>query len=264
MGNDVVTVEPVGLEVLWEDVVAGLAGTDAPVRWTDGAVVAEPDTPGAERWQQEQLLAKGACLGDEGALEELCHDEWHHVHKLVAGSVPDPVEAEELTLEVFARAIARLSHFPYVETSFRSYLLQFARRLLSERWRAELAMMDGEVIAEAVEPATSGEEPAPGRRSRHDGVPAWGVAGPRPVLPPVAGTKGRGAIVLIADHRRELVAALERLPDRSREVLHLRLLEGRSAAEIGADWGRTPDAVRRVQTEALRALRSEMEGHGTR
>lgn len=241
MGNDTATVERRGLEVLWEESAAGPAGVDAPVRWADGGGAAEPETAGAERWQREQLLARGACLGDEGALETLCRDEWYHVHKLVSGSVAHPVEAEELTLEVFARAIDRLSHFPYVETSFRSYLLQFARRLLHDRWRADPT---GRVAATGT---GAGEVAA--------GLPAYAARIRR---------EEPGAILLSAEQRRQLVAVLDRLPERSREVLHLRLLEGRSTMEIGADWGRTPDAVRRVQCEALQALRSEVEGHGPR
>ena len=241
MGNDTATVERRGLEVLWEESAGGPTGVDAPVRWADGGGAAEPEAPGAERWHREQLLARGACLGDEGALETLCRDEWYHVHKLVSGSVPDPVDAEELTLEVFARAIDQLSHFPYVETSFRSYLLQFAR-------------------AAAERPLAGG----PDRRVAAGGSAARGTAAGPSAYAARIRREEAGTILLSAEQRRQLVAALDRLPERSREVLHLRLLEGRSTMEISADWGRTPDAVRRVQCEALQALRSEVEGHGPR
>lgn len=265
MGNDAATVERVGLEVLWEDVAAGVAGVDVPVRWSDGAMAAEHEVTGQERSDREQVLVRGACLGDEGALEALCHDEWHHVHKLVAGTVAEPIEAEELTLEVFARAIARLAHFPYEETSFRSYLFQLARHLLSDRWRSEVALRGCE-LRTVPTGAVVGEPGAP-TDGRGPATVPWGPAArgfvpvPRAFPPPPA-PEGTGTIVLTSDHRRQLEAALDRLPDRCRELLHLRLVEGWSTAEIGAEWGRTPEAVRRVQRQALQALRTEVEGHG--
>lgn len=182
----------------------------------------------AARCHLEQRLARAACLGDEGALEALCRHQWFGVYKLVSGSVHDPIEAEELTQDVFARAIARLSHFPYVSVSFRSYLSQIARRMLRDRWRDEH------------------QEPAGGGRPGRPVAPAPEVPVPE-------------TIVLAANQRRRLAAAIDRLPTRTREALHLQLLEGRTTDEIAAEWGRTPEAVRRVQREALVALRSVLE-----
>jgi RNA polymerase sigma factor (sigma-70 family) len=71
------------------------------------------------------------------------------------------------------------------------------------------------------------------------------------------------AIVLVADERHLLLAALGRLPHRWREVLCLRILEGRTAAEIGVEWGRSPESVRQIQHRALLALRTEMADGGT-
>lgn len=266
MGNDGATIERTGLEVLWEDAAAGRPGLDTPVLWMDGAAAAGLDAPGADRRHRERLLAEGACLGDEGSIESLCRDEWHHVHKVVSGSVRDPVAAEELTLEAFARAIGRISHFPYEQTSFRSYVLQSARCILRDRRRAAQAgREEAPGVGSAAPPAVCDSF---GKVVTPEVEPGWAGAHRFPAQSPKieieVEVETSGTIVLTANHRRQLVAALDRLPDRYREALRLRLLEGRSAVEIGADWGRTPEDVRRVQREALQMLRAEIEGHPVR
>ena len=207
-------------------------GGDVVVRWTDAEVDAGPAADEAAGWDQnmERMLVEAACQGDEESLDALCRREWYAIFRLVAASVPDTVEAEELTQEAFARAIASLSRFRYVGVPFRSYLSQIARNLLRDRWRQAQHRpdMDSRV------PDRAGAELEP------------------------------EAIVLAAAERYLLVEALGRLPHRCREVLYLRILEGRTAAEIGVEWGRTAESVRQLQHRALLALRAEMVGGGAR
>lgn len=218
------------LQSLLDGMMAPGSG-DVRIRWTDGAGGLPPaDPPSGWDSSMEQMLLQGACLGDEHALETLCRKEWYGVYRLVSASVTDATEAEELTQEVFARAIASLPRFRYVGVPFRSYLAQIARNLLRDRWRQAQA------------------RPTVGRE---DEIPDRPAPEPEPE-----------AIVLAADERYLLVAALGRLPRRCREVLYLRILEGRTAAEIGVEWGRTPEAVRQIQHRALLALRSEMSSGG--
>jgi RNA polymerase sigma factor (sigma-70 family) len=206
----------------------------ARIRWADGdRAPAGTEMSAAERGRLEHLLARGACLGDDGALEALCRDQWLDVYRTVSGSAGDRIEAEELTQEVFATAIAGLSQFPHVSLSFRSYLLQIARRLLRERWRDE------------DQDAGSSRDTAK-------------------TVQPFPETPGPETIVLATSQRRRLATAIDRLPGRFRDVLHLQLFEGRAADEIAAEWGRRPEAVRRIEDEALVSLRSELEGTAAR
>ena len=187
-----------------------------------GHRTARPHLPG----DREQWLVQSACLGDDGALEELCRQEWFAIYRMVARRVDDPDEAEELTQEVFARAIASLSNFRYVGVPFRGYLARIARNLLCDRWRSTRGRS---------EPATGG-----------------------PSVELEASDPDPEALVLESDDRRQVLAALARLPGRWREVLYLRIVEGRSASEIAVEWGRSPEAVRQIQHRALVALRAEM------
>ena len=227
MGNDTaVTTRDGGLSSLVATAARRVNGR-ARVRWTDRARPSpEPEGSAAGPHLDERALLQGACLGDDGSLEVLCRREWFGVYRLVCATVPDPHEAEELTQEVFARAIARLSDVPYADGSFGGYLARIARGLLQGRWRDYQVEQDGGRAAGAA------EEPE--------------------------------TVVLSADDWGQLTAAIGRLPDRSRELLHLGFLEGRTDAEIGAEWGRTPEDVHRAQRQALLALQSEMEGRAAR
>ncbi|MHB1777174.1 MAG: RNA polymerase sigma factor [Acidimicrobiales bacterium] len=209
------------------------SGAETP-RQPDGRPATDPCPAGHQRAVrgtppfEERALVEEACGGDERALDRLCRREWHAVLRIVRGSVGDPEEAEEVTQEVFARAIASLPRFVVTDAPFQAYLAQIARNLLRDRWRREQS-----------------------RPALEQDVPDGPAAGPAPE-----------AAVLAADDRQVLLNAIRHLPPRYREVLRLRVIEGRTAAEIGAEWGRSPEAVRQIQHRAVLALRGEMAAGG--
>lgn len=225
---------PPGTSVL-ESVLSFLAepveGGKVPRRWPGrGRPSPAPAGLGGQALV-EQALVEQARRGDGQALGRLCCNEWTGVLRMVRASVADPEEAEEVTQEVFARAIASLPRFVVTGAPFRAYLGQIARNLLRDRWRHEQACPTLE-------------------RLGHDAADR-----PSPEPPPEA-------VVLAADQRQVLLNAIQHLPPRYREVLRLRVIEGRSAAEIGAAWGRSPEAVRQIQHRAVLALRGEMAAGG--
>jgi RNA polymerase sigma-70 factor (ECF subfamily) len=57
---------------------------------------------------------------------------------------------------------------------------------------------------------------------------------------------------------RDVSDALEALKPEQREVVHLRLIEGRSVAEVAALLGRTEGAVKVTQMRALKAMRRRL------
>ncbi len=177
---------------------------------------------------EERSLVEAACRGDERALDRLCRREWTGVLRVVRASVADPEEAEEIAQEVFTRAIASLPRFEVTGAPFHAYLSQIARNLLRDRWRHEQSCP----------------------RLERD-VPDGPTTEPAPE-----------AVVLATDERQVLLNAIQHLPPRYREVLRLRVIEGRTAVEIGVEWGRSPEAVRQIQHRAVLALRGEMAAGG--
>jgi RNA polymerase sigma-70 factor (ECF subfamily) len=173
----------------------------------------------------EADLLSRAQRGDRAALELLCRQEWVTVYRIVVAWVSSRQEAEDLTQEVFLRALRHLESYQSASGSFRPYLITVARNLVRDRWRAQHRRAGGDYDAGA------GEE--------------W--------------DDGPEAAVLAAEGRAELIAALAQLPSDHQHVLRLRLMEGRSAAEVAAVLDRTPEAVRQLQHRALAALRSGLE-----
>lgn len=224
-----------------------LDNLDAPdggtvvVRWTDGR-----SGPYGE-WDHsiERMLLQSACAGDDEALDLLLRHEWYGVYQLVARNEPEGGRAEELVQEVFTRAIASLDRVWSLGVPLRSYLAQVTHRLLRDK-----------------RPAAGAPAPAPG------GIPGdFGEPEP-PDLVVLPATEARSTalgrepvvVVLSADDRPRVVDALDRLPRQCRELLWLRLVEGRTETEIGVEWGRTPESVRDLQRRALVALRAGLAG----
>ena len=134
-------------------------------------------------------------------------------------------EAEDLTQEVFLRALRRLGDYRSETGSFRPYLVAVAHNLLRDRWRAHGRIVRADVDPDDLETRDRGPE----------------------------------AATLAGERRSSLVAGLARLPELYRLVLQMRLLEQRPAAEVAALLDRSPDAVRQLQHRALIALRAELE-----
>ena len=84
---------------------------------------------------------------------------------------------------------------------------------------------------------------------------ARGYVVPREVEPD--GPDGR---LILAEEHREVLAALDRLAPRQREVLVLRYWSGLSEAEIAEALGISRGAVKSTASRALDALESIMEG----
>jgi RNA polymerase sigma-70 factor, ECF subfamily len=192
---------------------------------TTRQALADPDDgPGAD-------LLNRARAGDADALNALFRENWLPVYRSVARFAGTPAEAEDLTQEVFVRAVQAIGSYGGAEVGvqYRAYLLRIARNLAIDRWRSRQAagVIHVPISEESLRQyshAESGPESAVIRREEYD----------------------------------MLLAALDRLPDAYSDVLRQRVLCGRTAAEVGALTGQTANAVRQLQFRALAALRKEL------
>jgi RNA polymerase sigma-70 factor (ECF subfamily) len=173
----------------------------------------------------EDRVIRRAVRGEKAALEELCQAEWRPVFGLIYHAVQNSAEAQDLTQEVFLRALNSLDRFQVTEAPFRAYLMTIARNLLRDRWRRrKLPTMS---LGDAFDIGSS--EP-----------------GPEP-------------LALAAIEREVLERAFSSLPEDYQTVIRLRIIEERSSPETGALMGRSPEAVRQLQRRALSALRLVLE-----
>lgn len=167
-------------------------------------------------------LVRKAQAGDVAALEQLCAREWRPIYALVYATTRNAHDAEDLTQEVFLRALKAFDRYEQRDVPFRAYLATVARNLVKNRWRQKV-------------PLHVGLEAAPQLRSTETGPEENAMLG---------SDLGR-----LADE-------FSRLPTDYQRVLQFRVLEGRSAIEVAERMQRSPAAVRVLQHRALVALRS--------
>jgi RNA polymerase sigma-70 factor (ECF subfamily) len=172
----------------------------------------------------DRELLERAQNGDLDALEKLCEREWRPVYGIAYHAVRNVGEAQDLTQEVFLRAIRSLPQYRDTGVPFGAYLGTIARNLGRNRWRQRhphLVSLD-----EAASLPSEGRSP-----EEH----VLGAAD--------------------ADRVRQ---ALTSLSDDHYTVIRLRIFEGKSAAETGQAMGRSPDAIRQLQHRAIVTLRTRL------
>ncbi|MBO0686323.1 MAG: sigma-70 family RNA polymerase sigma factor [Candidatus Dormibacteraeota bacterium] len=148
--------------------------------------------------------------------ESVYRDNVVAVYRVLNTRVGNRPDAEDLTMDVFLKALPRL-RLPAPVPAARAYLLATARTVLADHWRGRYAVLpDAEFL---------------------DGLEV-----PFPDDHQVAADRGE-------DRARRL---LSRLPENFRRVLELRFLSGYSAPEVAAELGLSVGNVRVLQFRALR------------
>ena len=180
--------------------------------------------PGDQDPDASTLVAL-AKSGDRRAIEALCTRNWRLVYRSFARFTSDPSEAEDLTQEVFLRALRALPRFEDKGVPYEAYILRIAANLARDRWRA-----------------------GPDRVVPVREVPDR----PDPDL-------GPDALAVESDQRAALMRALDCIRPDYRAVLRLRILDGRNAGEVATLTNRSPVAVRQLQVRALAALRNALD-----
>ncbi len=172
----------------------------------------------------DSTLLALASSGDREALEALCRRNWRPVYRSVARHATDPAEAEDLTQEVFLRALRAFPQFTDTGVPYAAYLMRIAANLTRDRWRA-----------------------GPGRVVPVGDLPDQPTPGPGP-----------DGLAVASEQRATLLRALDRLGPDQRAVLRLRILQGHTTAEVAVMTNRSAAAVRQLQVRALRALRAAL------
>jgi RNA polymerase sigma-70 factor, ECF subfamily len=174
--------------------------------------------------RDERLLLAAARRGDRAALETLCRSSWKPVFRSLARYTDDPAEAEDLTQEVFVRALRALPRFVDRGVPFTAYLLHIADNLTRDRWRRGPSKVES--LERLVDHPSDGPPPEHG--------------------------------LLQGDRREALLRGLDQLTLDQRTVLRMRFLEGRTTREIATLTKRNVAAVRQVQARGLHALRATL------
>jgi RNA polymerase sigma-70 factor, ECF subfamily len=190
-----------------------------------GRKAAAPDTgspakAGAPGHAEERLLVAAAQSDPRkfGALYEL---HFERVYGFVASRTHDRATAEDVTSEVFHKALANLKRYEWRGVPFSAWLLRIAANAIVDR--------------------------------------AQRAARERP-LPDDPHDPGTNPDLRAIEHRARLFRLVNQLPEAQRRVIGERFVEQRSVREIAERLGKSEGAIKQLQLRALERLRAQMEG----
>jgi len=148
------------------------------------------------------------------------------VYAYVARRVRDRAATEDLTSEVFRKALAHLPRFKWTGAPFGAWLLRIAANLIADR--AKRVAREGH--SDASELADRGSS-----------------------------AQAQQTDLEAAERRAYVIRLVDELPEDQRRVVRMRFAEEKSIGEIAAQLNRTEGAVKQLQFRAFQNLRAKID-----
>lgn len=180
--------------------------------------------PAPKAFERERELADALRALDAAAWRQLFEEQYERVYRYAYLRLGNTAEADDVAAAVFVEAVKGIRRFRFRGPPVAAWLLRIAHNetvdALKRRARRPVASLEHPEAAEALQ-------------ARDE--------------------------IGVADEWRDLAAAMGKLRASHREVLTLRLIEGRSVEEAARLLGKKPGAVKVLQMRALKALHSKLE-----
>jgi len=190
-------------------------------RVTSG-VTSAPTSLGYEGYlvQQEERLVGRAKQGEPEAFEQLYETYFDRIYRYIVIRVSNQADAEDLTQQVFLKALESIGSFRWRGVPFSSWLFRIAHNQVVDHYRKgskrQTLPLDEENLLSDADPAAYAEQQLRGE---------------------------------------QLAVACKQLTDAQREVISLRFAGGLSVAETARAMDKSEGAVRVMQHGALVRLR---------
>jgi len=175
--------------------------------------------------QNERDLVEQACAGDPAAFALLYDRYVHKIYSYIIMRVGDSESAQDLTADVFLRALESLDSYEWRGHPFSSWLFRIAHNRVVDHLRRQERRRHLPLLEEALQ-VTNGLEPS--------------------------------HLVEKQLSREQLLAAIEQLTDVQREIIALRFTAELTIAQVSRVLGISEGAVKARQHSALNALRRIM------
>ncbi|MFY9618495.1 MAG: sigma-70 family RNA polymerase sigma factor [Pyrinomonadaceae bacterium] len=190
-----------------------------------------------EREADERRLVEAA-QQDRAHFIEVYEEYFDLVYAYVARRTRSRDDAEDMTAEVFRKALENLSRFKWTGAPFGAWLLRIASNLIADRAkRAARERGSSARVGEGVD------------------APSQTVGLPR--SQPTA-RQAQQTDLEEAERRGHLFRLVESLSGDQRSVVVMRFAEEKSIREIADEMGRTEGAVKQLQFRALENLRKRL------
>lgn len=172
-----------------------------------------------------------AAQRDASRFAEVYERYFELVYAYVVRRVRERAASEDLTSEVFRKALANLPRFKWTGAPFGAWLVRIASNLIADRAKRAA-------------------------RERNADEPSLSIAAEL-VDQPVNSQSQQGMLEE-AERGAHLFRLVDALPDDQRRVVAMRFAEEKSISEIAAEMNRSEGAIKQLQFRALQTLRAKL------
>ena len=177
--------------------------------------------------QNEESLVHWAQQGDQRAFAQLYERHFDKIYRYVALKIGDRIEAEDMTQQVFLKALKSISSFKWEGIPFSAWLYRIAHNQVVDHLRKKRKQLTAASFDESLASSAS-----------RDSNPQQ-----------------------LAEHSldiEQLLSATQRLTESQREVISLRFTSELPIAEVAKIMKKSEGAVKALQHSAIVALRKAL------
>ena len=178
--------------------------------------------PGIDNQSDVELLVAQAARGSFEAFGKLYHKYVSNIYQYVFYKVKDKMTAEDITQQVFVKALKAIGTCKGKESTFSPWLYRIAYNQTIDTFRKAKPKLTIKIEIS--------EENRDLVQETHDDL-----------------------------RKQELLEVIDELPQNQKDVIILKFIEGLDNGEIGKVLGKSQGAIRILQMRALSALRSKLE-----
>lgn len=169
----------------------------------------------------EENLVKRAQQGDQEAFARLYEENFDKIYRYLSFRIGDRTEAEDMTQQVFLKALQSITSFRWKGVPFTAWLYRIARNQIIDRQRKKTKRQSDVPIEDTL--LTSDDDPQTITEQNMD-------------------------IEMV-------LSATQRLTEAQREVISLRFTSQLPISEVAGIMGKNQGAIKALQHSAIAALR---------
>ncbi|MGH9640900.1 MAG: RNA polymerase sigma factor [Terriglobales bacterium] len=189
------------------------------------AVRRPAEKPSSPQGADERLLIEAA-QADPSKFDALYEQNFERIYFFIVSRVHDRAIAEDLTSEVFHKALYGLPDFEWRGTPFSAWLFRIASNAVADHYKR--ANREEPAEEETLDP---------------------------PTAPPLSSKD-----LEFVERHAYCLRLVEKLPLIQRQVVYERFIEERSIKEIAERLKKTEGAIKQLQFRALQTLREQVGG----
>jgi RNA polymerase sigma-70 factor (ECF subfamily) len=185
----------------------------------------EPATKPPRSHAEERLLIEAA-QRDPARFADLYEAHFHLVYAYVSRRIRPREAVEDLTSDVFHKALEHLPRFKWTGAPFGAWLLKIAANMIADRGRRASREQNISDLEKNIDEPTSFES--------------------------------AGVSLEEVEQSAQLFRMVQLLPEDQRRVIFLRFAEEKSIRDIAEQLGRSEGAVKQLQFRGLENLRAQI------